>query len=332
VPYDPKSLAQALSAGAQNPRYVGAYNLGGEITDRTKSPALGALVYALTSGMDPNEKGSAYKFGQQVTDWTGSPSAAALAYSLLRPFEGGPGQAVVSPIRAGELNTIRAKEFSPDLMEAVQNTPGAQIVPEGLRMRVMRSQQPEQALQDSVRGGVMYLPEGAKQAKYYTGKIGYGGSEKIAGETLIANPLVVKGATGGKAPEMAFDSLLGKGSYQAMRDEALKALGGYNAAKADKVELAEQFLEKYAPELRGNGAYIVEQSTQGNTLPYALQEAAVAHAVRDAGHDAVVGYSESRKGLGKFISEIFDVREKNYPDKFGTQTKIWAKFLKHGTD
>jgi len=187
-------------------------------------------------------------------------------------------------------------------------------------MNVMRNQVPEQGLMPSVRGGVFYLPEGASQAKHYsTGKNGYGGSERIAGETLIQNPVFVKGATGGKAPEAAFDQLAGKGAYQAMREDALKAyrFGGNAWDREKRVEYVEQFLAKYAPDMAGQGEYIVRNSPKFNQLAYALQEAAVSSKVRGAGHDAVLGYSKGRNGKGEFISEVFDVRESLYPDKFG---------------
>ena len=88
----------------------------------------------------------------------------------------------------------------------------------------------------------------------------------------------------------------------------------------------EAFLEKYAPDLAGMGDYIFRNSRQGNQLAYALQEAAVASAARKAGHDAIVGYSKGKQG--PFLSEIFDTREMNYPDKFGTPTDIWDAFKK----
>ncbi len=233
---------------------------------------------------------------------------------------------IVSPAVASSLKTVR--NLPPDelFQQAVAGTPGARITDQGLAMRVQRGQMPNQSLMPSVRGGVFYLPEGAAQAKHYgTGKTGYGGPEKIAGETVIANPLFVKGATGGKAPEAAYDSLFGKGAYQAMRSEAIKSYGGYGARPSDKLVAVDNFLSKYAPELQDQAEYIVKNSQQGNQLAYALQEAAVGSAVRSAGHDAVLGYSKGKKG--PFISEVFDVREMNYPDKFGTPTSLWEEFF-----
>jgi hypothetical protein len=235
------------------------------------------------------------------------------------------GVGIVSPQAA------RSLKFTPKLPDddifrtAVSNTPGASIADDGLLMALQRNQLPSQAMEPSVRGGVFYLPEGAAQGKHYsTGKNGYGGGEKITGETLVQNPLFAKGGTGGKAPESAFDQLAGKGAYQNMRTDALSSMGGYNASFGDKVANVRGFLEKYSPELADQAEYIVMNSKQGNQLPYALQEAAVASAVRNAGHDAVLGYSKGKNG--PFLSELFDVRESHYPDRFGSST-VWDNLL-----
>jgi hypothetical protein len=209
------------------------------------------------------------------------------------------------------VNLPKSKEF----FNAVTQEPSAAITPEGLLMNVKRQQVPNQFGQESVRTGVFYLPE-SQSASVYKGKQGYGGSEPIQGSTLYKNPLFVKGATGGKAPESAYDQLLGKGSYQAMRNEALDAASGYKTPDWQRVEKARAFLEKYGgdPDLAD---YIVENSKYGNQLTYALQENAVANAVRNAGHDAVLGYSKGRGDKGEFFSEVFDVREQNYPTPQG---------------
>lgn len=225
---------------------------------------------------------------------------------------------VVSPKVAKTLNISKSLPNDDIFLDAVRNTPGANITEDGLSLRISRSQRPEQGMQESVRGGVFYLPEGSAQAKHYsTGRNGYGGSEKISGETLVRNPLFVKGATGGKAPEAAYDTLIGKGAYEAMRRDALNVNWGRNAPAGKGGPSVDEFLDKYAPELSGYGSYILENSKQGNQLAYALQEAAVGSAARKAGHDVILGYSKGRNGKGHFISEIFDVRESHYPDKFG---------------
>lgn len=234
---------------------------------------------------------------------------------------------IVSPQTARTLVTAKNLPADDLFQQAVAGTSGAQLVNDGLMLRVQRNQVPDQALRPSVRGGVFYLPEGASQAKHYsTGKSGYGGTERVTGETLISNPMFVKGATGGKAPEAAYDAMLGKGAYEKMRSDARRAYGKYGAPEAEKVSAVQSFLQQYAPELEDQAAYIVKNSKQGNQLAYALQEAAVGSRMRAAGHDAVLGYSKGKQG--PFISEVFDVREMNYPDKFGTPTQIWADYLR----
>jgi len=227
---------------------------------------------------------------------------------------------IVSPAVARSLQMQTTLPKDPSFANAVENTPGAQILPEGLLMRVQRNQVPEQAGEESVRTGVFYLPEGSAQSKYYsTGKTGYGGKEKIAGETLYKNPIFVKGATGGKAPEAAYDQIMGKGAYQEMRKDVLNSYS-IQANQNQKIEAVQGVLEKYnqmSPDEAYDMAYnIVTNSRTGNTLPYAVQENIVANAVRNAGYDAVLGYSKKKSG-DKFISEVFDVREATYPTKEG---------------
>lgn len=207
------------------------------------------------------------------------------------------------------VNLPKQQEF----LDAVSAEPSAALTSEGLRLKVKRQQNPLQSGEESVRTGVFYLPE-SQNIGVYKGKTGYGGTEPIQGETLYKNPIFVQGATGGKAPEVAYDQLLGKGSYQAMRDDALKAASS-SKSTAFKIEKAKEFLEKYGGD-PSMASYIVQSSPYGNQLTYALQEHAVAHSVRNAGHDAVLGYSKKRTGE-PFFSEIYDVRENMYPTKQG---------------
>jgi len=215
------------------------------------------------------------------------------------------------------VNLPQSKEF----LKAVSNEPSAQITDQGLLMNLKRLQNPDQSGMESVRTGVFYLPEGqAANLKHYKGKTGYGGVEPIEGETLYKNPLFVKGATGGKAPEAAYDQIIGKGSYQSMRDDVLKSYS-YNANQSQKIEAVQGLLEKYNG-LDSDDAYnmaynIVSNSKGGNTLPYAVQENIVANAVRNAGHDAVLGYGKGRGDKGEFFSEVFDIREATYPTPQG---------------
>jgi hypothetical protein len=200
----------------------------------------------------------------------------------------------------------------PDFAAAVANTPGAQVTPDGLLMKVARRQAAEVEGQQAIRTGVFYLPEGDPRMKHYGGKGGYGGTEKYSGDTLLKNPLFVKGATGGKAPEAAYDQLVGKGAYEAMRRDVLNVLNAFawGGNRASKIEAIKSALQKYGGD--PNMAHeLVEASRAGNTLPYAIQEHIVAHAVRKAGYDGVLGYSKGK--TGPFLSELFDVREQTYP-------------------
>lgn len=215
------------------------------------------------------------------------------------------------------VNLPTTREF----YKAVENDPSANITEEGLLLNLRRLQNPNQSGMESVRTGVFYLPEGqAAGLKNYKGKSGYGGTEAIEGETLYKNPLFVKGATGGKAPEAAYDQLVGKGAYQQMRDEVLRSYN-FNSNQSQKIDAVQGLLEKYN-NLDADDAYnmaynIVTNSKTGNTLPYAVQENIVANAVRNAGHDAVLGYGKGRGDKGEFFSEVFDVREYSYPTKEG---------------
>ena len=113
--------------------------------------------------------------------------------------------------------------------KAVENTPGASITDEGLVMNVMRKQKPQQAETESVRGGIFYLPEGSTSMKYYGGGNAYGGTEKISGETLYKNPLFVKGATGGKAPEAAYEQIMGKDALKTMQSDVNSIISSYGS-------------------------------------------------------------------------------------------------------
>lgn len=206
-------------------------------------------------------------------------------------------------------------------LNAVKNTPNAEIIDDGLKISLIRNQKPEQAGMESVRGGVFYLPEGSGNARYYaTGVSGYGGKEPISGETVVKNPLFVKGATGGKAPAAAYDSLMGKGAYEKMRQDVLQATGVRSLpnnllSNAEKAVHLGETLQKYGvdPSVAG---YILENSKFGNQLPYAMQEYIVGEAARKAGHDSIVGFSKKKTGE-PFISELFDLREATYPTKQG---------------
>lgn len=246
---------------------------------------------------------------------TGQPTRSLLGQATPKPM------GIVPPSVARQIDMPVNLPTSQEFLTAIKNEPSAQITDEGLLLNLVRKQSPEQSGAESVRTGVFYLPESqSANLKHYKGKTGYGGVEPIEGQTLYKNPLFVKGATGGKAPETAYDLLAGKGAYEAMRNDVLKSYN-YNSNHSQKVEAIQGILEKYNgldPDDAYNMAYnIVSNSKSGNTLPYAVQENIVSHAVRNAGHDAVLGYSKGRGDKGEFLSEVFDVRESMYPTPQG---------------
>jgi hypothetical protein len=220
---------------------------------------------------------------------------------------------IVPPSVVNEMGMATTLPKNDIFTQAVSNTPNARITDEGLYINLMRKQKPQQAMTESVRSGVFYLPEGSANMKHYGGSSGYGGTDKISGETLYKNPLFVKGGTGGKAPEAAYAQLTDKDQLKVLQDDVFKAIA--SGSPNMRNDLVEQFLEKYAPDLSGYGSYIIGNSKQGNQLRYALQEAAVAQKARDAGYDAVIGQSKGKQG--PFISEVFDVRESHYPNQYG---------------
>jgi hypothetical protein len=262
-------------------------------------------------------RGTARMVGQEMAD------RLTTGRSMLPSLLAEPQSAmfIVPPSEARKINMPVSLPKSKEFATAVKNEPSAQITDNGLLINLVRKQSPEQAMAESVRTGVFYLPEGqAANLKHYKGKGGYGGSEMIEGQTLYKNPLFVKGATGGKAPESAYDQIIGKGAYEEMRKDVLKSYG-YNANESQKIEAVQGLLQKYN-ELDADDAYnmaynIVSNSKTGNTLPYAIQENIVGHAVRNAGHDAVIGYGKGRGDKGEFFSEVFDVRESHYPTQYG---------------
>lgn len=244
--------------------------------------------------------------------------------------------AQVSPEQVSELNTPLELPVAKEFSEAVTNTSGAEITAEGLRINLVRYQKPEQEGAQSVRTGVFYLPKGSKSERYYRnqdttkGGNAYGGAEKFEGETLIRRPLFVKGSTGGKAPEAAYDTINGKGAYAKMAADVRHEVSAYGLSRDEQIFLIKRVLEKYGA--GSNLAYEIHANSKfGNTKAYAVIENIVAHAVRNAGYDAVVGYSKSRGAEGKpFISEVFDVREQTYPAR-GMDSEIHETFFQSPT-
>lgn len=232
----------------------------------------------------------------------------------------------VVPVDVAKKLNFKSSPVSDVLKQAVGNTPSASIDADGhLVLKVLRNQLPDQEMVESVRGGVFYLPEGSKYARYYNGTTNnnYGGRQAIEGETAFKNPLVVRGQTGGKAPENAYNQLMGdKKAYKNLEADVMQVINASWMRNKDLqayYDLVNRYLDKHAPEMKNYADYILANSSKGNQLKYALQEAAIASAARKAGHDGIIGYSEGRgSNKGKpFLSEIFDVRENKYPSPDG---------------
>lgn len=235
----------------------------------------------------------------------------------------------VSPEQALQTKTPLELPTDPEFAEAVRNTPGAEITKDGLLLELVRYQKQDQEGAQALRTGVFYLPIGATQARYYrsrgtvaTGNP-YGGSQEFKGQTLIRKPLFVKGATGGKMPEAAYDTLKGKGAYVAMSQDVNRVVIGWGQKFDQKVEDVREMLKRYGgtPSMAGQ---IVNNSREGNQLPYAVKEHIVAHAIREAGYDVAIGYSKKKVGLA--ISEVFDVREQTYPSEW-MESEVHQNYL-----
>lgn len=220
---------------------------------------------------------------------------------------------------------------NPIFINAIENTEGVKITNNGLEINAIRYQQSSQEGELSIRTGVFYLPEKDKNIRYYkNSKSGYGGPQKHTGTIIIKNPIFVKGATGGKAPENAYDLIKGKGAYEKMRNDVLSncTRGIYKRVLPEDIA---EILTKYNDDGDYDnyddnydlGSYILKNT---KTLAYAIQENIVAHAVRDAGYDCVLGYSKRKTSDDYFISEIFDVREITYPSH-SKPSEIHKSFL-----
>jgi hypothetical protein len=212
---------------------------------------------------------------------------------------------------------IENKPDQDEIYRAIENTPGASLADEGLGLTVTRFQKPDQAGERSVRTGVFYLPEAKSpyQKHYTTGKYGYGGPERFEGETVYQRPVFVKAGTGGRGPERAYDAMEGKGSYEKMRTAVLEATRPFNGWGkpldfSERVGIVGNILRDFGG--NPNVAHdIVNHSTKGNTLAYAIQEHIVAARIRKEGYDSVISYSK-HKGAER-LAEVFDVREEAYP-------------------
>lgn len=290
--------------------------------------------YVKASG--PTAKGFAYSTAELLRQTPVRENAKETVLANINP-EVPESNALSKELRATEriapnLEGLRTREVSPapqkspfriaaetpekhaEFHDAVQNTEGAKLTDKGLTLDVVRHQKPEQAGERAIRTGVFFLPEKKSpyQRYYTTGRVGYGGTQRIEGRTTYENPIIAKGASGGKVPERAYDAINGQGAYDEMRQDVLDAtVHGWSPRNdAETVQRVANVLEQYGgnPDLAEE---IVRNSKEGNTLPYAVQEHIVASAVRKAGHDGIIGYSKV-KGQHR-LSEVFDLRHDKYP-------------------
>lgn len=283
------------------------------------APAAGAVAKAGVKGAEKVGRIAGEELSRAIIDGTGS--MAKVVPQSARP------KFIVEPGQAMRTNVPVKMPADPVFAEAVGNTPGAQITEEGLLMNVVRFQKPEQEGAQAIRTGVFYLPSGSANTRHYkTGATGYGGTEKFEGQTLIRSPLFVKGATGGKAPEAAYDAIKGKGAMKALDKAVMDTVTSRGWMNKMEDGLFEEKVQQFLIDHGGNPDLaweIIQNSKKGNQLRYALQENIIAHTVREAGHDAVIGYSKGKAGAS--ISEVFDVREQTFPAR-GMEPQIHDAF------
>ena len=206
-------------------------------------------------------------------------------------------------------------------LDAVRNTPGTRIEDDGIIVDIERWQKPEQDSEASVRTGVFYLPRGASQSRYYRGGTGfYGGAVHFTGETLLKAPLAVKGATGSNVPLKAYEALFGKEAAKKLEEDCESIMRPYQrSARVNRaMDVYYEYLP-YADDDYMDFSTLEINSREGNQLRYAVQENIIAHAVREAGYDSVVGYNRGN------LTEIFDVREGNYPSELSSDP--WATYI-----
>lgn len=330
------SLDAAREAAAEA-GYIGEDSTVSDFIDLLDNELRGDAVYSMRNRNDSlAEQQNALRelsnwMDQQGIDLNTMDNAAVKR--LINPEREGREFEQISPEQAMSLNYETKMPDDLVFAEAVANTPGAEITDDGLLIDLVRFQKVEQEGAQAIRTGVFYLPVGSPNTKHYrttpTTKApnAYGGTEKLEGQTLIRRPLFVKGATGGKAPEAAFDVIKGKGAMKALDKAVMDVVTsrGWMNKMADDLfeERVQQFLSDNGGD-PGLAWEIIQNSKAGNTLRYALQEHVIAHAVRDAGYDSVVGYSKGKAGT--FISEVFDVREQTYPAR-GMDSQVHDKFF-----
>lgn len=221
---------------------------------------------------------------------------------------------VLSPDVARALSLKVELPQDESFRRAVEGTPGSKITDDGLEIELTRNQHPDQEGEPSARSGVFYQPSGSPSKNPYRGKGGWGGSETIRGTTIYKKPLFVKGSTGGRVPERAFDMVKGKGSYARLDEDVMKLVAASMYGVVHPMDVA-LLLDKHGGDRYAADTILYVVERQGGVgIRMAIQENIIAHAVRDAGYDAIIGWNKRRDGT-PFISEVFDLREITYPGR-----------------
>ena len=241
--------------------------------------------------------------------------------------------AVISPETAKKTKIKTELPTDPKFEEAVRNTEGAFVSEDGLLLPIFRRQDPNQNERRSLRDGVFYQPSGSPRKYPFTGRNGYGGYEHIEGISLFRRPLFIKGAVGGKAPIQAYDLIKGKGSFEKMRNAVLQKIvyGHPLFGTAKTYDDIYRKIESLFEEFGGGDHEVVDEIAgyapfaKGNGLVYAIQENIIGNAIRKAGYDSVIGWSQRRDGSA-FISDVFDVRELTYPAPYQLEGKLHPEF------
>lgn len=194
----------------------------------------------------------------------------------------------------------------PEFHAALQNTPGMHLSKEGIHATINRRQKPEQGGERTVRSGIFYLP--GEENKIYTGKLGYGGTEKIIGHTLIKNPIVGRGGIGGSQfRKNVYDKIHGEGSWDREEDH-VKLLFWRSPHNPDRKEELMDYLHHRHGIDREQYKNIEENSSSGTNQKFtAILDTMVGNAAKRAGHDAIITHNKGK------IREIYDLRESTYP-------------------
>jgi hypothetical protein len=198
-----------------------------------------------------------------------------------------------------------------DFNEAVANTKGTKLEGKQLTVDLVRYQKAGQAGEESTRTGVFFLVKDSVKGDYAKGGTS-GGSKEFEHTGTYENPLVVQARDGGDGPMRAYDAIKGDGSAEAMNRDVTKSMYGatkdYYPTNENMTSQAQAMLTKY-----GGDASMASRIVEVDKQPaLAVVENIIAHAVRGEGHDAVVSYDRIR-GKGLKLTEVFDLKMKNYP-------------------